>query len=863
MNKFPPTTLNFNAIPSHYTLEFEPNFSTFTYQAKATISLTLQKAIKLITLHAKELTIKNVQLLHNKITYEPQIHVNEPKEELQLTLPKALKGPATIIIDYQGLHNDQMYGFYRSSYTQNNKQEYMLTTQFEAANARAAFPCFDEPFFKATFDVSIKTEKTLTVISNMPIKKEIQLGQNKKQVVFQTSPKMSTYLLYLGIGNFLYKAAKLNNIDIRVYTTPDKIKYADLSLQYTKTFLDYFQKYFQLRYPLPKLDMLAIPDFASGAMENWGAITFREIALLGDEHTSVVVKQNIAITVAHELAHQWFGNLVTMQWWDDLWLNESFATFMSYKAVHASYPEWELPLQYFEDTICNALSADQLISTHPINVKVNTPGEVDEIFDHISYDKGGSVLHMLEHFVGETTFQQGLTKYLQKYSYNNATKYDLWTQLQQVSQKRNLTSMVHRWITLPGYPLITVKKTKTGYELTQQRFTLKHKTFNQQWLIPIVYQTAQTTTTIPATKVTKAAKTIKVIKDTTDVTTKHLLLSAKTQNLKESSPWIKLNAHQDGFYRVAYDAQTLKQLGIAIKQKTISTLDAAGLENDLFALTIQGKYTLSTYLGFIEQYCLDATYPLNSSISSHLGSLFRLTYNKKTAFTQVQTLSTTFHTKLLKQLGWERKKNEPNTTTMLRSMTIFSLGLANHKPTLTQAATLFQQLKNKNNLDQNIRGAIYNLAAWRGKEDTFNYLVEKYKNEPLPEEQRRLLRALSMFPSTDLQHRALALSLTSTIRLQDSYVIPLSLSGNPTCTFIWPWTSQHWLALMKKYSSGTHMLPHFVQNLAGTDNTKEQQEIKTFFAQKQHQRDDIKMAITQTLERIDVIINFLEKNKVK
>ena len=838
MVKFPQTTINFNALPSHYALEFEPDFSKFTFRGKATITLTLQKAVKLITLHTKELTIKNVQIIHNKLTYDPQIHVNEPQEELQLTLPKALKGPATLIIDYQGIHNDQMYGFYRSQYTQNNKQEYMLTTQFEAANARAAFPCFDEPFFKSTFDVSITTEKPLTVISNMPIKKEIQLGQNKKQVVFQTSPKMSTYLLYLGIGNFLYKATKLNNVDIRVYTTPDKIKYADLSLQYTKIFLDYFQKYFQIRYPLPKLDMLAIPDFASGAMENWGAITFREIALLGDENTSVVVKQNIAITVAHELAHQWFGNLVTMQWWDDLWLNESFATFMSYKAVHDSFPEWDLPLQYFEDTICNALSADQLISTHPINVKVTTHDEVDEIFDHISYDKGGSVLHMIEHFVGKETFQQGLTKYLQKYSYKNATKFDLWTELQQVSQKKNLTTMVHRWITLPGYPLISVKKTKSGFELTQHRFTLKHKTFNQQWLVPIVYQTAENIT-------------------------KNILLSAKSQTIKEPSAWIKLNANQDGFYRVAYDAATLKQLGLAIKQKTLPPLDAAGIENDLFALTIHGKYSLNDYLQFIEQYCLDVKYPLNSSISSHLSSLFRLTYNKKAAFSQVQKLSITFHNKLIQQLGWQRKKNEPNTQTMLRSMTIFSLGLANHKPTLQQASQLFQQLKLKNNLDPNLKGVTYNLAAWHGKEDTFNYILEKYKQEPLPEEQRRLLRALSMFPTPPLQHRALDISLTPTVRLQDSYVIPLSLSGNPTCTFIWQWTKQHWPALMKKYSSGTHMLPHFVQNLAGTDNKKEQQEIKEFFAQKQHQRDDIKMAITQTLERIDVIIHFLEKNGVK
>ncbi len=836
MQKVPQTTLNFNVFPIHYSLEFEPDFSSWQFRGKVVIQIDIRKPTKLIKLHTKELQIKDAQLVQNG-TFGAQIHVDEPKQELQLTFPKVLRGKAVLTILFQGTHNEGMYGFYRSRYMLNGKEESLLTTQFESASARACFPCFDEPFFKATFDVSLTVPQPFTTISNMPIKKEITIAGGKKQVVFQVSPKMSTYLLYLAVGNFKYVETMYRNIKIRVYTVPDKIKYATLSLHYTKTFLQFFEQYFQIRYPLPKLDMLAIPDFASGAMENWGAITFREIALLGDEHTSVVYKQNIAITVAHELAHQWFGNLVTMQWWDDLWLNESFATFMSYKAVHDAFPEWELPLQYFEDTICNALGADQLISTHPITVKVNTPGEIDEIFDSISYDKGGSVLHMLESFVSEKIFREGLHQYLQRHAYSNATKFDLWQAIQGAYKKTTITAMMHRWITQPGYPIVMVSKSKLGFLLQQQRFTLKQKTFPTMWHIPLNYVTA-------------------------DGIAKTALMTQKTLTLKEQKGWIKLNSGQHGFYRVKYETKVLQQLGEGIREKRIAPVDATGIENDLFSLTIQGKYTVDDYLKFVENYCVDAQYPLNSSVSAHLSSLFRITYRKK-AFREVRRVSVLFHGNLLKQVGWERKPKERNTTAMLRSMSIYMLGMAGHEATLRKASTLFKQLRTKNTIDQNIKGAIYTLAAWQGDEKTFEYFLERYKNEELPEEQRKLLRSLAMFQNAGLQQRALEVSQSKTVRLQDSMMIPMALSANPMCTLIWPWTKSNWVGLMKKYSTGTHMLPHFVHNLAGVDTPEAYKEIQHFFSLAQHKRDDIKMAVTQTLEKLDVLMHFLEKNKVK
>lgn len=832
------TNLPTRIIPSHYSLLFEPSFETFTFKGEATINVDIPKATKLIALHAKELTVHKAELTQKSNSFPAKIKINQQKQELQLTFSKAVKGKATLSISYTGIHNEQMYGFYRSKYTLNDKEEYLLTTQFEAPNARAAFPCFDEPAFKATFEVTLIAPKELTTISNMPIKQQTNLLNDKKKVFFQTTPRMSTYLLYLGIGNFKSISTKYNNITINIYTTPDKIQYAPLPLNYTKTFLAYFEKYFGILYPLPKLDMIAIPDFAAGAMENWGAITFREIALLGDEKTSVVIRQNIAITVAHELAHQWFGNLVTMEWWDDLWLNESFATFMSYKAVQDAFPEWDLPLQYFENTITSALSADQVESTHPINVVVKTPGEIDEIFDRISYDKGGSVLHMLEDFVGEENFQKGLSHYLRKFAYKNATKDDLWNAIQQVYNNKLVVPVVQRQITLPGYPVVQVSKDKKGYILRQERFTLLPRKYPQQWLLPITYSTP-------------------------NENAKKIVLQKKSLSLSENSPWIKLNHHQHGFYRVKYDTNVLPLLGEAIFSKRISALDAVGIENDLFAFMIAGEYSASEYLSFIEKYCLHAEYPLDVNASGHLGWLFQAGYAEDFG-ADVRRVSLLFHRRILGRVGWERQKDEKNTRTIVRSMCLASLGMLDHPDTLHKSEQWLEQIKSHDReVDVNLRGVVYLLAAWKGTEETYSYLLDRYKTEKIPEESRKLLRALGMFRDKTLLMKALELSQTSAVRLQDSYMIPVSMSMNPAADVqqLWIWTKKNWKGLQKKFTPGSHMLGTYVHNFEGIHKNALRNDFQKFFSSTQNRRDDVKLAVKQVLEKSLIMIKFVERNQ--
>ncbi|MFB5613288.1 MAG: M1 family metallopeptidase, partial [Nitrosarchaeum sp.] len=444
-------------IPVNYVLEFEPIFKNFTFIGKETITVNCKESVNSITLHCAELKIRSCHVRHNGVSEKAITKIDPKKEELTIIIKNKIKGSAFIEVDFVGTLNDRLLGFYRSQYKQNGKVKYLATTQFEAADARRAFPCWDEPEAKATFDISIIAENKFTAISNMPVTSKKRI-KNKTIYKFAKTPIMSTYLIYLAVGEFEYLVGKTGKIQIRVITTKGNKSKGKYSLELGKKLLSSYEKYFGIKYPLPKLDLIAIPDFAAGAMENWGAITFRETILLYDPKTSSTrTKQYIAEVISHEIAHQWFGNLVTMKWWNDLWLNESFATFMATKFVDKFYPEWDLWNQFVEDAMNTAMGLDSLKNTHPIDVKVNSTSEIREIFDAISYDKGGCVLRMLEHYVGESNFQKGLKHYLNEFKYKNAEGKDLWDAIGKIS-KMPVRTMVSTWLKQPGFPVVEIEK---------------------------------------------------------------------------------------------------------------------------------------------------------------------------------------------------------------------------------------------------------------------------------------------------------------------------------------------------------------------------------------------------------------------
>jgi len=490
-----------DVIPINYQLTFEPDLKKFTFAGTESILVHCKKSTSTITMNCAELKIKSCQVKSAGKLIKSTPKINEKKEELQIKLGTKIKGKSTIHLEFQGILNDRLLGFYRSQYKQGGKTKYLATTQFEAADARRAFPCWDEPEAKATFEISIITDNKFTAISNMPVKSKKKVGR-KTLYKFGKTPVVSTYLIYLGVGEFEYLTGKTGKIQIRVITTKGNKSKGKFSLELGKKLLTSYEKYFGIKYPLPKLDLIAIPDFAAGAMENWGAITFRETILLYDPKTSSTkTKQFIAEVISHEIAHMWFGNLVTMKWWNDLWLNESFATFMATKFVDKFYPEWNLWDQFIEDAMNVAMGLDSLKTTHPIDVKVNSPAEIREIFDAISYDKGGCVLRMLENYVGETNFRAGLKKYLSSFKYDNATGQDLWDAIGKAS-KMPVSAMVNSWLKQPGFPQVDISQNNNTLTLKQSRFLMEptKKTQKGLWHIPITYGLGKETKTKLITK---------------------------------------------------------------------------------------------------------------------------------------------------------------------------------------------------------------------------------------------------------------------------------------------------------------------------------------------------------------------------
>src|SRR3989344_3757472 len=444
-------------FPRKYDIFFDVDLKNFKFSGSENIFANSKFKTKVIVLNSKNLEIKKAELMQNDFVLTPQKVLDNRKETLTLEFDKEIIGDFTIHIEFEGKLSDDLSGFYRSKYNHNEKEKYLATTQFEAPYARKAFPCFDEPGKKAEFEISLLIDKKFTGISNMPVEKEETNGK-KKLVKFFKSPVMSTYLLYLGVGEFEFlKDSYEKRTEIRIVTTHGKKEQGKFAMDLTKKFLKYFEDYSGIKYPLPKLDLIAIPDFAPGAMENWGAITFREILLLCSKDTSFRMKRRIAEVVAHEIWHQWSGNLVTMKWWNDLWLNESFANYMAFKAVAHFNPEWNTWEDYLEFETLGALEQDSLKSTHPISVNVKSPNEIEEIFDSISYGKGGSVLRMIDDFLGEENFRKGVASYLNEFKYKNTVSEDFWNHLSK-SSKIPVKEIANSWINQKGYPLVKVSE---------------------------------------------------------------------------------------------------------------------------------------------------------------------------------------------------------------------------------------------------------------------------------------------------------------------------------------------------------------------------------------------------------------------
>jgi tricorn protease interacting factor F2/3 len=754
--------------PKTYNLCFDVSFENFTFSCKSEIMININEPAQMLRLHCEELQIFNVSL-HNQ-TGSIQVSFELVDGELHIKSNTLLaQGNYSLNIDFFGKLNDDLSGFYRSRFIDKNGQEaYLATTQFEAPYARKAFPCFDEPAFKASFSIKLIIPEHMTGISNMPVESETVVN-GRKSINFAPTPPMSTYLLYMGAGNFDFIEQIRDGRSIRVYGVNGKSELGAFALQFTADALHFFEQYTNVAYPLPKLDLLAIPDFAAGAMENWGAITFREVLLYVDESTtSLTTRKRIAEVIAHELWHQWSGNLVTMKWWDDLWLNEAFATYQAFKAVDQFFPQWHILDDFIDGDTKSAFEMDMLSTTHPIAVPVQTANEIEEIFDDISYGKGGSVLRMIEGYIGYEVFRKGVSAYLQKFAYQNAIAENLWETLEQHSGLP-VKDILVSWVTKPGFPLLTASRKNASVHITQQLFTAQKNNSPIPWPIPLTWISQNRS--------------------------EERLFDTNECDLPAASNFIKFNKAQTGFYRTHYDKQMYTELCHAIKNRQFHEYDRWGILNDLWACVFAGYASLSDLLEIMDWYDTeDHLFVLRelSSQCSEISQHLRFSDHGTSLFNRYRKP----FVKALEMLGWQSNDHEDPNQKQLRPIAIAFLIHAGDehvkKIALAKALTYLEN----GSLEPDLRASCLHAVSEEGSSYFFDKVKKAYEEKTATEEKLALLGTLSEFTDPSLLKNYLDYSLTDKVRRQDLRTVFSRTSHNPSCPeLFFDWVKQNWETL--------------------------------------------------------------------
>lgn len=822
----PSVRLPKHIVPLRYQLSFHPNLENFTFDGNEQIQLKFLKAGNTIVLHAIELKITKASWVSKTQSLNAlKISYNTKLETVTLVFPKQIKGSGKLNLEFSGIINEDLRGFYKSAYSHNAKQKHLAVTQFAATDARRTFPCFDEPNLKAVFDVAFFVPKHLSVISNTVEKNITHHSTGHKTVKFAATPKMSTYLLAFVIGELKTKQITTKNgVVIRVITTADKINQSQFALRIAKQSLEFLNDYFAIKYPLPTLDLIAVPDFTAGAMENWGAIVFRETALLIDEnHSSFSSKQQVAEIVAHELVHQWFGNLVTMDWWTQLWLNESFAHYMSHHTINAIHPEWNVWTKFLLSEQSKGLLMDSLHSTHPVETIVNHSDEINQIFDAISYCKGASILRMLANYLGEEDFRDGLRYYLKKHSYKNTKSIDLWNALEKISGKP-VRKLMRAWTEEPGYPFVQAQLSGKSLMLKQNKFNLLPKGPEAKqtlWQIPLQLSSGLT----EATLLTKKSE-LKILKQTPD--------------------YIQLNHGQFGFFRVLYDPAMLAKLLRAMKLGKMTSTDQLGLLSDLAQFCKAGHLPTEVYLEAVQYISNKNSYIIWKEVSNTLTEIHNV-------FPQLKNLdkfSVKLFEPLIKTLGYQRRTKETQSESLLRALVIGSLAKSGHAPTIKFAEQLFNKHLKGIKIHPDYREAIYLIAANKGSDKRYSQLLNLYRQETMQEERRRIARALFLFHKPAQIKTNFQFLLSDEVRSHDvAYLVNTALAEPAVRSLVWPKLAAQWKEVNHKIRSG-FQLSSLISSLEHFASAQDYRQIVKFFKDKKISA--AKSAYKNSLEKITV-----------
>jgi tricorn protease interacting factor F2/3 len=755
-----------------YDLFLDVDFTGLKYSGKVVVDL---ESIGDVSLDAVGQQISSVKSSGNKVPFKHSGKV------LEIQTGK-FSGP--LEIDFSGRVSDNFTGLYKASYGDG----YILSTHLEAVQARKVLPCVDHPAFKAVFKVRVRTDADLSVISNMPIESETRQGE-KKTVMFKKTPKMSTYLLYLGVGKFVQEKNRHGETELyAAYADRPTGKInTEFSFDATRKVLDFYESYFGIPFQLPKLHNIAVPEFAYGAMENWGAIAYREILLHVDKDTSVRARKSVAHVIAHEIAHMWFGDLVTMRWWDDLWLNESFATFMDFKSTDRAYPEWKVWQDFVRTSTSGAMGRDALTKTHPIMAKVHDPEEIEELFDEISYGKGASILRMIEPYIGPENFKNGVRQYLEKFRYGNASGHDLWSSLQEASGT-DVSRIMEGWISQEGFPVVKASLADGRLTLEQERFLLTGGTSKQTWPIPVTMNV--------------------------DGKTQSLLLDKKKAevNLPTTPRSLKLNVDQTGFYVVQYNGKELLDL---VWKSRLSPLDRWGLISDAKAFLLSGRTSFKEYIKLVEKYQNEEEYLPAVEVSDQLSFLYQI------APSRLIETSRKFHSAGLKI--FESKKDDNSTT--LKGIIAARLTLLDD----AYAKKAGSKLNDLANVEPDMKRSV--VMGYSRSSNDYDGLIGKYTKSTTDEERLRYLEGLASFRNPELVAKTLDFALSGKVKRQDVRNVILYATANPDAkTAIWQWFKNNMVKLEAMYS-GTAQFSIILREYFSIVGVGRLAEVEKFFSE--------------------------------
>ena len=814
-----PYRLPRTVLPSRYEVSLAPDLDNAGFTGSVTISAEATAAADEIVLNAIELDIHSVSVNGQPATFT----LNEELERLVIAQP-VTPGTVTIDISFTGTLNDKLRGFYRSTFIDGKGDTRTIaTTQMQSTDCRRAFPCFDEPDFKATFAIDLTFNNDLLAVSNGKEIRREELPNNQVRVWFSETMQMSTYLVAFVVGPLeATEPIMVGNLPLRVIHVPGKAHLTDFGLKVGAFCIEWFQNYYGIPYPSDKCDLLALPDFAAGAMENLGCITFREVLLLVDPATSTQVEQElVAAVVAHELAHMWFGDLVTMRWWNGIWLNEAFATFMEVAATDAFAPQWTMWTSFGLDRTA-AFEVDSLHSTRTVEFPVESPADADGMFDVLTYQKGGALLRMLEQYLGPDRFRAGVSHYLTKHSYGNTETGDLWDAIEHVVSTDGgdnvpVRKLMDSWIWQAGYPLVSARVDKNELVLSQRQFTFDNTPDTTLWVVPLHVRIGDNMT--------------KVLLETDEI----------RLPLADTSATIVVNAGGPGFYRVEYSAELMSRI-TGTTLATLTTLERYNLVDDAWNAVVSNAMSADRFINFARGFTDEKDLAVWQAMSLALRGLGRLLDRDEMA--PFNSFVTELVSPAYARLGDTPQPDEDDLVSKLRGLLLSTLAILGNQSTAQQRCR--DILFNNACTDPELVAASTTVVASTGSAADYDWFLNNFHNASTPQEKVRMLYALAEFDDVELMKKTCALAFSGDVKSQDAPFLLARCIGNKYHgTIAWAAVQENWDYANKTFPGNT--IVRMVSTMTTLNTPELEAQVSAFFSE--HPIPQATKTLEQALER--------------